>query len=322
VTRIFYVSHDIARPSGGINIMHEHVRTLCRHGFEARILQGERGFRYPFVEPVPVAYAEDVTLDDGDFLVVPEDHSGAIRACPTLRGHKVLFCQNHYYVFQGLPAGDTWTQLGFEAFLCLSEPIRRALQAWFGVDAHVVRPAIDARFFAAEPCPISREIIVACMPRKGAAHLQLVRGLLESGARRPMAHLEWMPIDGLKKDEVAARLRSAHLFVSTSVREGLGLPPLEAMAAGCLVVGFAGGGGLEYATAENGIWVQDEDPWALADAVKESADALAAGSLIATRAAGGKTASSYSQAAFEERLLAFWHDQFRVHGFAPGARRP
>ena len=86
------------------------------------------------------------------------------------------------------------------------------------------------------------------------------------------------------------------------------------MAAGCLVVGFAGGGGLDYATAENGIWVPDEDPWALAEAVKKSADALAAGSLSAMRAAGQKTAASYSRAAFEERLLAFWHEQFRMRG--------
>jgi len=84
------------------------------------------------------------------------------------------------------------------------------------------------------------------------------------------------------------------------------------MAAGCLVVGFTGGGGLDYATDENGIWVPDEDPWALAEAVKDVADALAAGSLAEMRAAGQKTAATYSQAAFEAHLLAFWREQFRA----------
>jgi len=313
VKRIYYVSHDVARPSGGVGVLHEHLRTLRRHGFDALIAQGQRGFRYPFfADQVPVVHAEDIALDDDDFLVVPEDHAGAIRGCATLRGSKVLFCQNHFYVFQGLPEGTTWAQAGFTVFLCVSEPIQRALHEWFGVDAHIVRPAIDAQFFNTEPRPVVGEIIVACMPRKGAAHLQLVRRLLESPMRRTVPNLTWAPIDGLKRDQVAARLRTAHLFISTSVREGLGLPPLEAMAAGCLVVGFTGGGGLDYATDENGIWVPDEDPWALAEAVKDVADALAAGSLAEMRAAGQKTAATYSQAAFEAHLLAFWREQFRA----------
>jgi glycosyltransferase involved in cell wall biosynthesis len=32
---------------------------------------------------------------------------------------------------------------------------------------------------------------------------------------------------------------------------------LEAMASGCLVVGYTGHGGSEYATEDNGIWVED-----------------------------------------------------------------
>jgi len=114
----------------------------------------------------------------------------------------------------------------------------------------------------------------------------------------------------LPRDQVAAHLRAAHIYVSTGMYEGLGLPPLEAMAAGCLVVGFAGGGGLDYATADNGVWVPDDDPWALAEALEHTLaslnDPAAAAALDAKRRAGRATAMSYNRERFERELLAFW----------------
>jgi glycosyltransferase involved in cell wall biosynthesis len=45
---------------------------------------------------------------------------------------------------------------------------------------------------------------------------------------------------------VAKLLAGAQIFLSTGFPEGYSLPPLEAMAAGCLVTGFSGFGGFEY----------------------------------------------------------------------------
>jgi glycosyltransferase involved in cell wall biosynthesis len=68
--------------------------------------------------------------------------------------------------------------------------------------------------------------------------------------------------------EVARTLRGSRFFLSTSVQEGFGLPPLEAMGCGCLVIGFTGGGGDEFASTENGFWVEDQNTQALADEVE------------------------------------------------------
>ena len=125
--------------------------------------------------------------------------------------------------------------------------------------------------------------------------------------------MTWVLIDKLPRDEVAMRLSESHIYLSTGHREGLGLPPLEAMAAGCLVVGFAAGGGLDYATSANGIWVQDEDPWALADALLAAVAGLgdpgASRALEAKRLAGQKTAQAYSRSEFELALTTFWATQ-------------
>jgi glycosyltransferase involved in cell wall biosynthesis len=114
----------------------------------------------------------------------------------------------------------------------------------------------------------------------------------------------------MRREQVAAALRKAHVFVSTSRFEGLGLPPLEAMGARCLVVGFAAGGGLDYATPENGVWVPDDDPWALAMAVRQAIAGLqnpdTRPALSAKCDAGHATALGYGRERFERDLLGFW----------------
>ena len=45
---------------------------------------------------------------------------------------------------------------------------------------------------------------------------------------------------------VADILRESQVFLSFGHPEGFGLPPAEALACGCLVIGYHGGGGREY----------------------------------------------------------------------------
>lgn len=80
---------------------------------------------------------------------------------------------------------------------------------------------------------------VAVMPRKGAATLATVRAALPAGATL-------LEIDGRPEAEVAAALKHADLFLAISPDEAFGLPPLEAMCAGCCVVGYPGVGGFEF----------------------------------------------------------------------------
>jgi glycosyltransferase involved in cell wall biosynthesis len=308
MSRIFYISHDATTPRGGVTVLYDHVAALREHGLEAFVVHGTPGFRYPFArKDVPVLDSSaQGALSASDVLVVPEDHPSAVRTCRDLPCRKVLICQNHYYAFISLKPGETWRDFGFSAYLCVSSPIQQALKKWFGVNASVVRPALDSAFFGDAFKPLARPISVACMPRKGLHHLRLVQALLAAVGSK----LSWLEIDGLPKEQVAARLRDAHIYVSTSAAEGLGLPPLEAMAVGCLVVGFAGGGGLDYATADNGVWVPDQDPWALAEALRETIasldDADAVALFDAKRRAGRATAENYTRARFERDLMAFW----------------
>ncbi len=312
MSRVLYVSPDAPEPRGGVDVLYDHVATLHENGLEAFIVHASPGFRYRFARrDVPVLDGSSkLEIRKSDVLVVPEDHAAAIRRCRELSCRKVLFCQNHFHIFSGIAPGEKLRDFGFSAYLCTSEPIRQALHRWFDVGASVIRPYIDALYFSDGSGKVDSPISVACMPRKGTNHLRLVQGLLAADGIVDRNLLDWVAIDGMSKQEVAARLKKAHIYVSTSVSEGLGLPPLEAMAAGCLIVGFAGGGGLDYASPENGIWVEDENPWALAEALERTVTGIrdpdARAGLDARRTAGLSTARRYNRGQFERDLMSFW----------------
>src|SRR5882672_2072883 len=73
--------------------------------------------------------------------------------------------------------------------------------------------------------------------------------------------------------------------------------PLEAMASGCIVVGFHGYGGLEYATPENGFWFPSDHLEEVVDALARVIADLEHGTahLIAMREAGMTSIGHYTR---------------------------
>jgi glycosyltransferase involved in cell wall biosynthesis len=103
---------------------------------------------------------------------------------------------------------------------------------------------------------------VAVMSRKHSQFVGVVKAALPDDARLTI-------IDGLSETSVAARLKASDVFVAISTDEAFGLPPLEAMCAGCCVVGFPGIGGFEFMRhAETAHLVANDDGGALVEAVR------------------------------------------------------
>ncbi len=104
---------------------------------------------------------------------------------------------------------------------------------------------------------------VAVMSRKGARYMNVVASALP-----PAASLR--VIDGLPETAVAETLQAVDVFVAVSTAEAFGLPPLEAMCAGCCVVGFPGDGGFEFMRhGETAHLAPNGDTGALVAAVRE-----------------------------------------------------
>jgi len=66
-------------------------------------------------------------------------------------------------------------------------------------------------------------------------------------------------LSGFARQACAQIMAQSAVYAAFPFLESLGLMCLEAMASGCLVVGYTGQGGMEYATTHNGHWIEDGD---------------------------------------------------------------
>ncbi|MBF0549042.1 MAG: glycosyltransferase family 4 protein [Deltaproteobacteria bacterium] len=309
MSRVLYICHDNPNPSGGIRVLYRHVEELNRAGFKAAVVHFQPDFTPSwFSHHVPVInVSQKLDLFHDDWIVIPEDHTQALNSFSQVPCRKVIFCQNHFYVFNSLPPEKTWLDFGVSEVMVSSVEILKFVKNVFNLEATLVPVGIDPELFF--PIQEERNPAVAFMPRKGVWAVRTVMGILWHRAPQ-LRSVKWVPIDGMTEDEAARAMRQCAVFMSTGVLEGFGLPPIEAMASGCIVVGFTGGGGREYAHDGNGFWCPDQDPFALADRLEHILtlilDNPSSPHLESVRQAGFETARRYSLEAQRQRLLEFW----------------
>lgn len=301
--RIIYLSKDVNYPTGGIRVAHRHVAMLVRNGFDARIVLVDDERRRFFEESIPVETTDKAfTLQRNDLIVVPEPWGGLIQKFRQWDVRRYVFCQNHFYTFVGLGPTETYAQIGVDRVFCCSEVIADYLKAVMGLDdVPVIHNAIDRSLFR----PSAKRRQIAVMPRKMKIEADFIEGSFRH-MYPDLADVPWVKIADVPEAEVARILGESAVFLALGRNEGLGLPPLEAMASGCLVVGFLGDGGRAFATPENGRWCAAED-WLgaagqLAQALRDY-DRDGGQRMIG---AGRATASEYSLERMERELVAFW----------------
>lgn len=299
--------------AGGELVNFQHVASLRRQGWRAFAwLQEGAKLEWPSQTfPVPIVQGgPHHRWLAHDVLVLPE-------VCPasdwqSLREQGcqlVMHNQNPFYTFRGLPTLDALNAFPLAGALCCSAFTRDTLQAWSSTtDWQVVQPMVLPHFeqaLARIGGLSGKRLQIAYMPRKRPNEAKQLQQWFAALCPQ-WAHVPWVEVDGMSRPQVAQTLAESQVFVSLSKDEGLGLPPLEAMAAGCLVAGYTGGGGQEYVTPDNGTWVTDAQLPELALAI---ADLLAmdAPQCSARLQAGQATAGLFNEANFDAQLNAAWH---------------
>jgi glycosyltransferase involved in cell wall biosynthesis len=247
VGRTFIFLPPLRTVSGGLAVLAETAALLAEADFAVSLV-----LRDPTAPPLalppglPVVPLTEAGMGPGDIYLVPEGWPNALAPGLTAGVRCVVYCQNWAYLWDGLPDGVSFDRLPV-SFLAVSDPVAQFIGRALGAVPPILRPAISrTRFYPPASKPTPQPVRIGFMPRKNKALAAMIRRMAEARASRTGIVLDWVAIDGLPPDDVAETLRSCHIFLATGFPEGCPLPPLEALACGCVVAGFAGFGGFDY----------------------------------------------------------------------------
>jgi hypothetical protein len=267
----WFICPDFDIPSGGIRKLYRSVDILNDAGFPAAIVHKRPGFRCTwFDHRTQIVSSSRVIVGQRDVIIVPEIYGPSICNLPSgIR--QIIFNQNVYLTLDSLGSGGSAAapyinNPDLTAVIVVSEDSAAVVEYVFPrVRFHCVRNGIDPTLYHPPTYPKRRRI--AYMPRKRAHEASQVLELLN--LRSVLDGWEVIAIDRQSEARVADLLGSSQIFLSFSQLEGFGLPPLEALACGCLVIGYHGFGGRKLFRPPFAIAVEDGDVVAFARAVED-----------------------------------------------------
>ena len=315
VPRILVMVPDWDFPSGGVRKLYRHVDVLRAHGLNAFVEHQTTGFRCDWFEHnTPIADpADSWPPRPQDMLVCPEQVAWQmVKKTPGVP--KVIFNQGAYLTFKGKTEEFNvvpYMHPDFLATIVVSEDSREYLKFAFpNHPLYRVHNAINPQHFHFEP---KKKQQIAFMPRKNAEDVTQVLLLLK--CRSALDGFQPVPVQNVTERQVGDVLRESMIFLSLSAQEGLAMPPLEAMACGCIVVGYDGLGGREFLTPERGFPIVQSDVQAFARTLEMVVRLLReqpAPLLEKARCASEFVTSTYSPRQEEHDIVTAW-EQILAH---------
>jgi hypothetical protein len=253
---IVYLLPAIAWPIGGIKVLvrqSEVINSGIVEGIRSEIFFPESSkFDISWFNHKAKRKSDPIINIDEDVIVIPEIF--ALKYGKIFNEKKVkyaIFVQNGYFIFEEIFTGNEKDLLILKqiyknsaCILSVSQDTSKCVQKAFDIaekDISLVKPAIDLNLFNLKN--ENKKNIITYMPRKLPNHANYIINQLTI---RGLGDWKIIPIQGANERETAQLLTQSKIFLSFSDREGLSLPPLEAVLSGNSVIGYDGQGGKDY----------------------------------------------------------------------------
>ncbi|KAA5535827.1 glycosyltransferase [Paenimyroides baculatum] len=286
-TKIYIICPEIKVPTGGVKQLYKLAELLSGENYDVFLTHGKKNFKNNwFSAKVQFAYFPnlfykiykltrknkrkyifkdffkelfmDKSLPEKDsILIFPEVWGANIH---TLTPNKyIVYNQNCYYTFNLFPflnnvIEHSYDNTNFLGFLTVSQDSKEYLNLAFpNQKTEPICLGLNPSFSFSS----NKEKIIAFMPRKLKEDFNQIHQILVNNPH--FKDWKWQPIDNCTEDEVATILQKSAIFLSFNYNEGFGLPPVEAMACGCYVIGYAGNAGKEYFLSEFSTIVADRN---------------------------------------------------------------
>lgn len=251
IKRCLFTVH---KPVGGIKVIYQHCMLLRELGFEAYpVLMGKYKGNFFGFDVEYKKYSEVKGSVKSDDIVVATEFA-PYQGLLFDKAHKILFLQNWIGLRRRLYDKDknkSYKDIGYDHVITCSNYCSRYVAEHMGITAETITNGIDLEQFTTFPSKRINKRILA-MSRKNPQDLEKIIRLIQS------TPYEIKVVDGLTQEELINEYQKSDIFLATGYPEGFSLPPLEAMASGCVVVGFTGGGGNEFMVDNQTALIADD----------------------------------------------------------------
>ncbi|WP_191905967.1 glycosyltransferase family 4 protein [Nitrincola iocasae] len=245
-----------SNPLGGVKVIYQHCMLLKEFGFEVipvRLGVYEGNF-YGFDVKVKSLNEVQQLMTEDDVVVIPEVLQNYYKCFINQR--RVIFVQAWFCLYEDHPLESQkfkglYTDCCYEHVMCCSKYLQKQLSVEPTEKVHLVSNYIDHDFFK-EKSELRVENRVLMMPRKNPKNL---KSIVEGISNLPV---DIVYADRLSQDQLIVEYQKSDVFIATGYPEGFGLPPLEAMACGAVVIGFTGGGASEFMIHEKTALVAND----------------------------------------------------------------
>lgn len=145
----------------------------------------------------------------------------------------------------------------FDHYVSVSQFVQEHVKKIYTINPPVISPFINHSIFKnITPWKERRdELLVLGYKGYAGPALSYLKNYYKENY--PSSSLSFKMVDGLTQKELADLFNQYKYFLTLNPSEGFGLPPLEAMACGCAVVGFDSMGGRDYLVHEKNSFIVD-----------------------------------------------------------------
>jgi glycosyltransferase involved in cell wall biosynthesis len=300
---IVYAVAVISDVSGGTRVIIEHANRLAALGNRVELWTTNEGDGPYFSHDFPVKTIADDKLSDPDVVVMTDPSLiNRVRTNRTQQKSYLLIQHDNEWVSE-VTGSNTFTnaiQENIEYFnskeceiLVVSTWLQEVVRERYGLDALLIPNGVNEKLFhPAKPLIIAEDpsVLVMYDPQSWKGFPEAMQAILQVQQEIPNLQIvivgryfpEVPQVEGMsfgfpfpalyfnrpRQQDLASIYESATVFVSTSWKEGFGLPGLEAMACGTPVVCTDAGGNREYIEpGVNCLVVQPKDIANIADGI-------------------------------------------------------
>lgn len=261
MNRILFLCPCDNTPYGGIHVIYENVDILNKNNFNAYVLHEVDNFRCTwFANNTKILYFKDVLINfENDILVIPEIYGpNILNIVPGVK--KVIFNQGAYLTFSrfGANYNEKSPYLSDEiiGIISISQDNKEYLEYTFK-DKIINRIINCIEYYGINPNYESKNKVISIIEKNNIQDFIQIINILKI-----RDNLKGYTFDIIKNEthqNVLQRLEKSKIYISLSDEEGFGLSAAEAMAMGCVVIGYHGQGAKEYFKEEFSYRVEQGD---------------------------------------------------------------